>query len=46
MTVTWGPPTGVEPLNGVAVSTQESPGVTMASPVEVLTIELAVNGEE
>src|SRR2546422_9512457 len=45
ITVPCGPPTGVPPLRGVAVSTQSSSAVTIASPLEVLTIELALNGD-
>src|SRR3954462_14019435 len=45
ITVACGPPTGVAPLSGVAVSTQPSLSVTVASPLEVLTIELALNGD-
>src|SRR5947209_1129044 len=45
ITVACGPPTGALPLRGVAVSTQSSSRVTIASPLEVLTIELALNGD-
>src|SRR5262249_22371537 len=40
ITVTCGPPTSVVPASGVATSTQASAPVTMASPLDVLTIEL------
>ena len=40
ITVTCGPPTSVEPASGVATSTHASAAVTMASPLDVLTIEL------
>src|SRR5438128_2094744 len=44
ITVTCGPPTGVVPASGVATSTHASAAVTMASPLDVLTIELELPG--
>src|SRR4051812_18298694 len=44
MTVACGPPTGVVPASGVAASTHESAAVTVASPLDVLTIVLALPG--
>ena len=38
ITVTCGPPTSLLPSSGVATSTHESPAVTMASPLDVLTM--------
>src|SRR5262249_62219974 len=44
MTVTCGPPTSVVPASGVATSTHASAAVTIASPLDVLTIELELPG--
>src|SRR5262249_9984983 len=43
-TVTCGPPTSVAPASGVATSTHESAAVTIASPLDVLTMELEFPG--